>query len=58
MVEKLYSLKEACKFLGVSPSTIRRWEKEGKIKCVRTLGGQRRVPESEIMRLQSLGRES
>jgi putative resolvase len=56
MVEKLYSLQEACEFLGVSPSTIRRWEREGKIRCVRTPGGQRRVPESEVARLQSLGR--
>jgi putative resolvase len=55
MTERLYTLKEACEFLGVSPSTIRRWEKAGKLKCVRTPGGQRRVPESEINRLQTLG---
>jgi excisionase family DNA binding protein len=57
MTERLYNLKEACEFLGVSPQTIRRWEKAGKIRCVRTLGGQRRVPESEINRLQTLGSE-
>lgn len=57
MTERLYTLKEACEFLGVSPQTIRRWEKAGKIKCVRTPGGQRRVPESEISRLQTLGSE-
>jgi len=56
MPEKLYSLQEACEFLGVSPSTIRRWEKAGKIRCLRTLGGQRRVPESEIQRIQGVHR--
>jgi putative resolvase len=54
MPEKLYSLREACGFLGVSQSTIRRWEKAGKIRCVRTPGGQRRVPESEIQRIQGV----
>jgi putative resolvase len=52
MREKLYSLQETCEFLGVSPSTIRRWEKAGKIRCVKTPGGHRRVPESEIQRIQ------
>jgi putative resolvase len=54
MPEKLYSLQEACEFLGVSPSTIRRWEKAGKIRCVKTPGGHRRVPESEIQRIQGV----
>ncbi len=34
--------KEACNYLGVSISTLRRWDSEGKIKSIRTPGGQRR----------------
>ncbi len=49
--EKLYTMKEACTLLGVHPNTIRRWDKEGKIKVVRPEGGQRRISESEIKRL-------
>jgi putative resolvase len=37
--------------LGVSPATIRLWEEQGKIRCERTPGGRRRVPELEIRRL-------
>ena len=50
-MEKLYTLKDASKLLGVHVKTIQRWDKEGKIRCVRTVGGKRRVPESEIKRI-------
>lgn len=49
--EKLYRIGEASSLLGVHPNTIRRWEKEGKIKIVRVGRGHRRIPESEILRL-------
>ena len=45
--------KEACKLLGVSYVTLRRWIKERKIRAVRTLGGKYRIPESEVKRLLS-----
>jgi len=45
-------LKEACLLLGLHPRTIQKWDKQGKIRVVRTLGGRRRIPESEIRRLQ------
>jgi len=35
------SISGAAKFLGVSISTLRRWEKEGKIVAERTPGGTR-----------------
>jgi len=54
-MEKLYRIKEALEILGVHPKTLRRWAREGKIKVVRTVGGIRRIPESEIRRL--LGEE-
>ena len=50
-LKKFYAMKEACTLLGVHPNTIRRWDKEGKIKVVRPEGGQRRISESEIKRL-------
>jgi excisionase family DNA binding protein len=48
---KLLTLKETKKLLGVCTKTIQRWDKEGKIRCVRTPGNRRRVPESEILRI-------
>jgi len=50
--EKLYTLKEACLLLGLHPRTIQKWDEQGKIRVVRTPGGRRRIPESEIRRLQ------
>lgn len=49
--EKLISPKEASKMLGVSLSCLRNWEKAGKIKCVKTLGGHRRFKLEEIKRI-------
>ena len=53
MSERLLRPKEACRRLGVSYVTLRRWIKEGKIRAVKTLGGKYRIPESEIKRLLS-----
>jgi putative resolvase len=55
-MEKLYTLKEAKKLLGVTTRTIQRWDKQGKIKVVRTIGS-RRIPESEIKRILGLKEE-
>ena len=40
--------KEVAAMLHVSPKTINRWSKEGKLPFVRTLGGHRRFPEPAI----------
>jgi putative resolvase len=56
-MERLYTLKEAKKLLGVTMRTIQRWDKEGKIRVVRTVGGRRRIPESEIKRILGLKEE-
>jgi putative resolvase len=55
-MEKLYTLKEAKKLLGVTTKTIQRRDREGKIRVVRTIGG-RRIPESEIKRILGLKEE-
>jgi excisionase family DNA binding protein len=45
----MISIKEACKILGVTPKTIRIWEKLGKINSIRTNGGHRRYNISELL---------
>lgn len=42
---------EAAEILHVSPKTVARWAKEGKIPHSRTLGGHRRYLEAEIRTL-------
>jgi excisionase family DNA binding protein len=37
--------------LHVSPKTVTRWAAEGKLPCVRTLGGHRRFPGAQIQEL-------
>jgi len=56
--EKLYTLKQASEILGVHPKTIQKWDREGKIRVVRTPGGRRRIPESEIKRLLGIQEEN
>jgi len=56
-MEKLYTMKEASKMLGVHIRTLQKWDKAGKIRCVRTVGGKRRVPESEIKRILGMHEE-
>ena len=48
-MSKLLSISEAAKVLGVSESTLRRWEREGRLlPDERTEGGQRRYKLSSI----------
>ncbi len=58
MKGKLYTVKQASEILGVHPKTIQKWDREGKIKVVRTPGGRRRIPESEIKRLLGIKEEN
>jgi excisionase family DNA binding protein len=43
--------------LYVSPKTVSRWAKEGKLPFLKTLGGHRRYPEAEIRELAEELRE-
>jgi excisionase family DNA binding protein len=43
--------------LSVSPKTVSRWAKEGKLPFLKTLGGHRRYPEAEIRDLAAELRE-
>ncbi len=51
-MDQLIPVERAAKMLGVHPKTVRHWDEQGKIRIVRTPGGKRRVPESEIRRLR------
>jgi len=42
---------DAAEMLGVSVETIRRWERAGRLRAVRTAGRQRVVPLSEVQRI-------
>lgn len=42
---------QAGRLLGVSPKTITRWAKQGKLSCTVTLGGHRRFAKSDIQKL-------
>jgi excisionase family DNA binding protein len=48
---------EVAELLHVSPKTVSRWAKEGKLPFLKTLGGHRRYPEAEIRQLASELRE-
>ena len=43
---------EVARLIGVSVSTIRNWERTGKINAFRTPGGQRRFPLAEVRRIR------
>ena len=45
------SIGEAAKALGVSADTLRRWDRDGKLKTTRDERNRRRVPASEVERL-------
>jgi excisionase family DNA binding protein len=42
---------EVAEILQVSPKTVSRWAKEGKLSFLKTLGGHRRYPAAEIHQL-------
>ncbi|MFA5890674.1 MAG: helix-turn-helix transcriptional regulator [Actinomycetota bacterium] len=51
-----YRIGEAAALLGVRAETIRRWERAGKIRTLRTTGGQRLIPAPEVARLLAKSR--
>lgn len=49
--QKSLTIGQAAKALGVSADTLRRWDREGKLKTTRDARGRRLVAPSEIKRL-------
>jgi molybdopterin-binding protein len=50
-MEPGYRIGEAAAALGVRVETLRRWERDGRLRTTRTAGRQRVVPASEVARL-------
>jgi molybdopterin-binding protein len=50
-VDEGYRIGEAAAILGVRVESIRRWERQGRIRARRTKGGQRTIPAAEVARL-------
>lgn len=49
--ERTMTAGEAARALGVSVDTLRRWDREGRIRTTRDTANRRRVPVSEVERL-------
>ena len=52
LTDKILTIKDAARSLGVSVDTIRRWEREGKFTATRTTGSQRRFSQLDIEYLE------
>jgi molybdopterin-binding protein len=52
MPRQFYAASEAAKRLGISLDTLRRWDREGRIKTTRDSGNRRLVSAKEIDRLR------
>src|SRR3989344_73814 len=50
----LVSISKAAKFLGVSPDTLRNWEAQKKLVPLRSEGGARRYPFSQLVSYKKL----
>jgi molybdopterin-binding protein len=52
MPREFYSASDAAKALGISIDTLRRWDRDGRIRTQRDAGNRRIVPAAEIERLR------
>ena len=55
MPRKFYTASDAAKRLGISLDTLRRWDRDGRIKTSRDAGNRRIVPVKEVDRLRGDG---
>ena len=53
-IDTLINIKQTSKMLGVCVDTLRKWDKSGKLKAVKTIGGHRRYKLSEIKAMQEV----
>ena len=54
----IYRVQEFAKLVGKSPSTLRRWEREGKIKPSRSKGNQRYYTDKDLQVALNVERHS
>src|SRR5688572_20123781 len=50
-MERLLRASEAARALGISLDTLRRWDREGRLRVVRDASNRRQVPLTEVERL-------
>jgi molybdopterin-binding protein len=50
--KETYTASEAARALGISIDTLRRWDRDGRIRTQRDRGNRRLVPAAEIERLR------
>jgi molybdopterin-binding protein len=50
--KETYTASEAARALGISLDTLRRWDREGRIRTVRDRANRRLVPAKEVQRLR------
>src|SRR5215471_5782273 len=50
--ERLLKAGDAARAMGISLDTLRRWDREGRLRCVRDESNRRLVPLSEVERLR------
>jgi molybdopterin-binding protein len=55
VARRTYTASEAAQALGISLDTLRRWDREGRIKTRRDAANRRVVPAKEIERLRGDG---
>ena len=58
MQRSTYTASEAARALGISLDTLRRWDKQGRIKTRRDAGNRRIVPAREVERLRGEAKRS
>ena len=56
--ETLMTPSEVARLFRVDAKTVTRWAQDGKLPCIRTLGGHRRYPRDEVLRLLGEGSSS
>jgi excisionase family DNA binding protein len=54
MSSKLISIKETARLLSVSTKTLRRWDDNGTLKAIKTVGGHRRYLQDDIDRYMTV----
>jgi len=58
MTDNLIDISQVSQLLGVDKVTLRRWDREGRLKSQRTAGGHRRYLLSDIKRLQGISEDN
>ncbi len=56
--EKLLTPSEVAAIFGVNSKTVTRWAHDGKLPCIRTVGGHRRFRRSDVERFIERGADS